>query len=281
MVGEAVESVLSQRFADFELVVVDDGSTDGTVEELTKFASILRIIHTPRRGVSAARNAGVSGSLGRYIAFLDSDDLWRPDKLARQTAFMNEHPDAQICQTEEIWIRNGVRVNPRAVHQKPSGEMFLRSLERCLVSPSAVMMKRELFQRLGGFDEAFPVCEDYDLWLRIAVEQPIPLIAEALVIKRGGHADQLSHSMWGMDRYRALALQKLLRTELNGARRTATLNVLRKKVGVLANGARKRGKMREADEFEAMLHEFELEATDDRERDSRLRQGQGLSSTDA
>lgn len=281
MVGEAVESVLSQSFDDFELFVVDDGSTDGTATELARFGSKLRILSTPRRGVSAARNLGASRAAGRYVAFLDSDDLWRSGKLARQTAFMDEHTDAQICQTEEIWIRHGVRVNPKTVHRKPSGDIFLRSLDLCLVSPSAVMMKRELFQRLGGFDESFPVCEDYDLWLRIGMELPIPLIPEPLVIKRGGHADQLSHSTWGMDRYRVLALQKLLRGRLDGLRRTAALNVLERKVGVLANGARKRGKLREAAEFEAILAEFELERSDERERDSRLRQGQGLSPADA
>jgi GT2 family glycosyltransferase len=281
MIGEAVESVLSQSFGDFELIVVDDGSTDGTATELARFGSNLRILSTPRRGVSAARNLGASRAVGRYIAFLDSDDLWRPGKLARQTAFMDKHTEAQICQTEEIWIRHGVRVNPKAVHRKPSGDIFLRSLDLCLVSPSAVMMKRELFQRVGGFDETFPVCEDYDLWLRIAAELPIPLIPEPLVVKRGGHADQLSHSMWGMDRYRVLALQKLLRGGLDGSRRTAVLNVLVRKVDVLANGARKRGKVSEAAEFETMLTEFRLERTDDRDCDSRLRQGEGLSPADA
>jgi GT2 family glycosyltransferase len=149
------------------------------------------------------------------------------------------------------------------------------------VSPSAVMLRRELFQRLGGFDEAFPVCEDYDLWLRIAVNLPIPLIADALVIKRGGHVDQLSRSMWGMDRYRVLALQKLLRAGLAGSRRAAVIEVLRRKVGILANGARKRGKVREADDFEAILAEFYWERTDGGARDSRLREQQRVSSTDA
>ena len=281
MVGEAVESVLSQRFVGFELVVVDDGSTDGTANALARLGSRLRILSTPRRGVSAARNAGVAGSTGRYIAFLDSDDLWRPGKLARQIGFLEEHPEAEICQTEEIWIRNGIRVNPKASHRKPSGDVFLRSLDLCLVSPSAVMLRRELFQRLGGFDETFPVCEDYDLWLRIAVNLPIPLIADALVIKRGGHVDQLSRSMWGMDRYRVLALQKLLRAGLAGSRRAAGIEVLRRKVGILANGARKRGKVREADDFEAILAEFDWERTDGGARDSRLREQQRVSSTDA
>jgi glycosyltransferase involved in cell wall biosynthesis len=272
MVGEAVESVLAQDFTDLELVVVDDGSTDGTASELARLGSRLRILSTPRKGVSAARNAGVNGSAGRYIAFLDSDDLWRPGKLSRQIGFMDKHADVQICQTEEIWIRNGIRVNPKAIHRKPSGDVFFRSLDLCLVSPSAVMMRRELFQRLGGFDETLPVCEDYDLWLRVAVELPIPLIPEALVIKRGGHADQLSRSMWGMDRYRVLALQKLLRAKLAGRRRAAVIEVLHRKVAVLVNGARKRGKLREAASFEAMLGEFHLERTDGGERDSRLRE---------
>jgi glycosyltransferase involved in cell wall biosynthesis len=281
MVGEAVESVLSQNFAEFEVIVVDDGSTDGTAGKLSKFGSRLRILSTLNRGVSAARNFGVNSAEGRYIAFLDSDDLWRPGKLARQTSYMEEFPEVQICQTDEVWVRNGARVNPKRIHRKPSGEVFLRSLDLCLVSPSAVMMRRELFLRHGGFDEAFPVCEDYDLWLRVAVELPIPLIPEALVVKRGGHADQLSRSMWGMDRYRVLALQKLLRAGLDGSRRAAAIDALSRKVGILANGARKRGKLREAASFEAILAEFRLETTDGTERDSRLREDQRPSSADA
>ena len=276
MVGEAIASVLSQKFADFELIVVDDGSTDGTAGELAEFGSTVRFISTPKRGVSAARNTGVRASGGRYLAFLDSDDLWKAGKLVRQTAFMEEHPQVQICQTEEIWVRNGVRVNPKLVHRKPSGDVFLRSLDLCLVSPSAVMMTRDLFERVGGFDESFPVCEDYDLWLRVSVQEPIPLIPVPLVIKRGGHADQLSRSMWGMDRYRVLALQKLLRAGLVDPRRAAVLSVLRRKVAVLSNGARKRGKLCEAAKFEAMFAEFELGRTSADERNSRLRQGQGL-----
>ncbi len=281
MVGEAVESVLSQNFSDFELIVVDDGSTDGTTSELARFGPRLAIVTTERKGVSAARNSGVRRSCGRYIAFLDSDDLWLPHKLAHQAAFMNGHPDVQICQTEEIWIRDGVRVNPKAVHRKPSGEIFIRSLELCLVSPSAVMMTRSLFDQVGGFDESFPVCEDYDLWLRIALEQQVPLISEALVIKRGGHSDQLSRSRWGMDRYRVRALEKLLRSSISEPRRISVVEVLRKKVGILAAGARKRGKIAEAESYEAVLGEFDLERSDGRKRDSRLREQQELSPADA
>jgi GT2 family glycosyltransferase len=277
LVGEAVESVFTQSYSDFELIVVDDGSTDETQKELAKFRSRLRFFLKAREGVAAARNFGVSRAVGRYVAFLDSDDLWRPKKLEMQTAFMEKNPAVQICQTEEIWLRHGVRVNPKSRHQKPSGDIFVRSLELCLVSPSAVMMTKELFSRFGGFDERFPVCEDYDLWLRIAVEHPVPLIPEALVIKRGGHPDQLSRSTWAMDRYRVAALQKLLRSSLQGTRRASALAVLRSKVAILAQGARKRGKEQEGNEYEAMTAEFDQESVDVGDGNSQLHNSEGFS----
>ena len=280
MLGEAVASVFGQTCGDFELIVVDDGSTDETAGALARLGPRLTMISTERRGVAAARNIGVRQSKGRWVAFLDSDDLWLPRKLSCQAAFMINHPDVEICQTEEIWIRNGVRVNPKAVHRKPSGDVFLRSLDLCIVSPSAVMMTRSLFERTGGFDESLPVCEDYDLWLRIAIDEPIALIPDPLVIKRGGHADQLSRSMWGMDRYRVRALQKLLRAGLAGSRREAAFAVLRGKIAILAAGARKRGKLSEAAAYEAIVGEFEPEKTDERRDDPRIHRDQRLSPAD-
>ena len=277
LVAEAVDSVLAQSFQDIEIIVVDDGSTDGTTNRLAKFDGRLRLFTTTGRGVAAARNFGVSQAQGCYVAFLDSDDFWLPGKLETQIAFLDRHPEIQICQTDEIWVRNGVRVNPKAMHRKPSGDIFVRSLDLCLISPSAVMMTRELFQRIGGFDESFPVCEDYDLWLRVTSVYSVPLIPEALVVKRGGHADQLSRSLWGMDRYRVLALQKILRSGLDGVRRTAARDVLRRKVLILAQGARKRGKEQEARDYEATLAEFTQEKIDVGERDPRLRAGETFS----
>ena len=277
LVAEAVDSVLAQSFQDIEIIVVDDGSTDGTTNRLAKFDGRLRLFTTTGRGVAAARNFGVSQAQGCYVAFLDSDDFWLPGKLETQIAFLDRHPEIQICQTDEIWVRNGVRVNPKAMHRKPSGDIFVRSLDLCLISPSAVMMTRELFQRIGGFDESFPVCEDYDLWLRVTSVYSVPLIPEALVVKRGGHADQLSRSLWGMDRYRVLALQKILRSGLDGVRRTAARDVLRRKVLILAQGARKRGKEQEARDYEATLAEFTQEKIDVGERDPRFRAGERFS----
>jgi glycosyltransferase involved in cell wall biosynthesis len=280
MVRDAVDSVLGQRFKDFELLVVDDGSTDGTAHELTSCGPHLQLITQRRSGVSAARNAGVAGAKGHYVAFLDSDDLWRPDKLGVQAAFMQRNPQVEICQTEEIWVRDGVRVNPRKKHHKPSGDIFRQSLELCLVSPSAVMITKDLFERTGGFDETLPVCEDYDLWLRIAVEREVALIPMPLVVKRGGHADQLSRSMWGMDRFRVAALQKLLRTGIHGEKRRRVIETLKRKTAILSQGARKRGNDTEADRYEELLAEFDREKLDVGPADLRVRESQRISSQD-
>ena len=278
MIGEAVQSVLAQTFDRFELIVVDDGSTDSTVPSLSQRDSRLKVVTQPRAGVSAARNAGVSISRGKYIAFLDSDDLWLPAKLAVQTNFMERNSGVAICQTEETWIRKGVRVNPKFKHRKVAGDIFRRSLELCLVSPSAVIMTRELFDSAGGFDESFPVCEDYDLWLRIAVCHPVYLIDSPLVTKRGGHADQLSHSVWGLDRFRVLAIAKLLRAGLVGAERQWALDILRKKIAILSAGAAKRGRFKDACEFDAVLAELLKGSGNDGTHNSGICTDQGISS---
>jgi glycosyltransferase involved in cell wall biosynthesis len=280
MVAEAVESVLGQDYSFFEVIVVDDGSTDGTSERLKKYRSSVRVISQERSGVAAARNYGVRSARGRYLAFLDSDDLWLPQKLGVQALLMEQHREVQICQTEEIWMRRGAKVNPKAKHAKPSGDIFRRSLDLCLVSPSAVMMTMDLFNRVGRFDESFPVCEDYDLWLRIAKDHAIPLIPEPLVVKRGGHADQLSHSIWGMDRYRVQSLRNLLRNGLVGEQRKWTLETLHRKILILSHGARKRGKRDEAAAYEAILSEFLQEELDVGDGDSPIRREQGISSAD-
>jgi len=255
LVREAVASVCAQTGVDTEIILVDDGSTDGTAATIrAAFGTRVQIVETPNRGVSTARNTGVAASRGPWLAFLDSDDLWLPRKLAAQVAFIRARPTAQICQTEEIWIRNGVRVNPCAHHRKPTGDIFTASLQLCLVSPSAVLLRRSLFDRVGGFDPSLPACEDYDLWLRIARTEPVWLVDRPLVIKHGGHADQLSRRFWGMDRFRVAALARLLATEsLTEAQRAATAAVLREKCAILAQGATRRGRADDADGYRRLV----------------------------
>ena len=253
MLGEAVDSVLAQTAREYELIVVDDGSTDETPRRLRDYGARLTMLSQSRRGVAAARNLGARQASGQYLAFLDSDDLWHPLKLERQLAFMESNLEVEICQTDEIWVRNGVRVNPRHKHRKPSGDIFRASLALCLVSPSAVMMRRDLFERVGGFDESLPVCEDYDLWLRIAKDTEVPLIPETLVTKRGGHADQLSRSTWGFDRFRVHSIANLLETGLDGEKAGWALEAMAKKVTILTQGFRKRGNEAMAREYEERL----------------------------
>jgi glycosyltransferase involved in cell wall biosynthesis len=251
--AEAVDSVLSQNFSGFELIVVDDGSTDETPQLLKGYGDALRVLRQDNHGVSAARNAGIAASRAGLIAFLDSDDLWLPDKLGRQLEFFHSHADALICQTEELWVRNGCRVNPGKRHRKRGGMIFEPSLELCLVSPSAVMVRRELFDRVGLFDESLPACEDYDLWLRVSCRHPVHLIETPLIVKRGGHADQLSRTR-GLDQHRIESIAKLISGGfLTAAQRRAAVAALKQKCRVYAGGCRKRGRRAEADRYEQLF----------------------------
>ena len=239
---EAIDSVLAQDFKDFELIVVDDGSTDNTQGILNSYKEDIIVLHQGNKGVSAARNRGITSASGRFIAFLDSDDLWLPGKLSIQVDFFNANPDALICQTEEIWLRNGTRVNPKKRHKKLSGDIFEHSLYLCLVSPSAVMMKRSLFEKTGMFDESLPACEDYDMWLRVSCRYPVCLIDTPLIIKIGGHDDQLSRSS-GLDRYRIQSLKKIIESNfLTEEQETAAIKALKEKCAIYANGCLKRGR---------------------------------------
>ena len=247
---EAIDSVLAQDFKDFELIVVDDGSTDNTGPILDSYNQDLIVLRQSNRGVSAARNRGIAAAEGRLIAFLDSDDLWLPRKLSSQVDFFNSNPTAVINQTEEIWIRNGVRVNPKTRHHKFSGMIFERSLALCLVSPSAVMIKKNLFSKVGVFDESLPACEDYDLWLRISCQYPVHLIDTPLIMKRGGHADQLSKAP-GLDKFRIQALKKIIESgQLEPDSYRAAVRTLQEKCAIFAAGCRKRGKDAEARYYE-------------------------------
>jgi glycosyltransferase involved in cell wall biosynthesis len=247
MVSRAIHSVLSQDVKDIHLIVVDDGSTDETRDVLAAFGDRIRHVRQPyNRGVSAARNTGIRLADTPYVAFLDSDDFWRREKLKEQIRFFGENPSAVACQTEETWIRNGHRVNPKKQHAKPSGDIFAPSLRLCLVSPSAVMLRTGLFDEVGLFDESLPACEDFDLWLRIACRHPVHLLAKPLVVKEGGHADQLSRCCWGLDRFRIRALVKLLSNALlDEEKRPLVLDELARKCRIYGNGCRKRGKTEE------------------------------------
>ena len=256
IIQEAIDSVLKQDFNDFELIVVDDGSDDNTPEILRGYGKAIKVLRQSNRGVSAARNRGIAEASGRLIAFLDSDDLWLPGKLSTQVKFFETNSDALINQTQELWIRNGLRANPKKRHHKFSGMIFKRSLELCLVSPSAVMIAKKLFNTVGVFDEHLPACEDYDLWLRISCRYPVHLTDAPLVIKRGGHDDQLSKAA-GLDKYRIRSLVKIIESELLLPEQyQAAITTLKEKCAVYAGGCRRRGRKQEAEYFYELAEKY-------------------------
>jgi len=231
---------------------VDDGSTDDTPEILEFYGRDILVLHQSNCGVSAARNRGIAESRAQLVAFLDSDDLWLPRKLTRQVDFFKANPAALICQTQETWVRSGVRVNPKNRHHKFSGMIFEPSLVLCLVSPSAVMIRKTLFDRVGTFDESLPACEDYDLWLRVSCRYPVFLLDEPLIIKRGGHQDQLSRAA-GLDKYRIQSLQKIIKNgQLSESQQRAAVITMREKCLIYAGGCRKRGREDEANYYEKL-----------------------------
>ncbi len=252
---ESIRSVLDQSFTDFELIVVDDGSTDNTSELVGQFPAVKLIRLEKNRGVSFARNRGMVEAQGDCIAFLDSDDLWEKDKLASQVKWIERGFHAVY--TDEIWIRNRVRVNPMNKHRKYSGDIFRYCLPLCIVSPSSVLLRAEVLREVGGFDESMPVCEDYDLWLRIAKHYPFHFIAEKLIVKRGGHEDQLSRKYWGMDRWRVYALEKLLKeNKLDEEQKNWVVMMLIEKCEILSNGFGKRGKNQEKEYYRNLVARY-------------------------
>ena len=241
----AIESVLQQALMPCEVIVVDNGSSDGTLELLKSKYPTVRILHEKKIGVSAARNTGIKAARGRWVALLDSDDEWLPNKLQRQIeSYIDCGDSVRVIHTNELWIKNNLLVNQLKKHQKTGGNIFNQCLQLCCISPSSVLLRKDLFNDFGYFDENLPACEDYDLWLRICSEEEVLFVDENLIIKYGGHDDQLSHRYWAMDRFRVFSLEKLILSgELSLKNRTCAYEVLMAKLLVLINGGLKRKNM--------------------------------------
>ncbi|GBD96979.1 MAG TPA: glycosyltransferase [Nitrospirae bacterium] len=253
-VKRGIDSILSQSHMPEEIIVVDDCSTDRTREVLEGYGDkIIRVYLPQNSGPSKARNEGIRHAGSGWIAFMDSDDCWKKDKLQNQVDYLKKYPFYQILQSDEIWIRNGVRVNPCRHHTKPAGWIWEPSLERCLVSPSGVLIKKSLIEQYGGFDERLPVCEDYDLWLKISRDHPVGLEPGLSVIKYGGHKDQLSRKYPAMDRFRVQSLTNILKNENKPYFRKKIISTLTKKLNILIKGYEKRRKLKEAQECREIL----------------------------
>lgn len=240
--------------------MVDDGSTDATETLMQRYPGTNYIRLPNNHGVSHARNVGLEAAQGDWVALLDSDDAWLPEKLAQQVDVIRETPDCQVFHSDEIWIRDGRRVNAMRKHAKPDGWVYAPSLALCCVSPSSVLIHRSVFDTCGHFDESLPACEDYDLWLRIFSRYRVKLVDRPLVVKYGGHADQLSRKYWGMDRFRVSALLKMLESDwLEEANRLLTMQMLVQKCKILEKGARKRGQLDRARKYHALGKRYHVE----------------------
>jgi len=257
LVMRAVASVLAQTHGALDVLVVDDGSTDDTQDRLVRLDdSRVRLLrHDRPRGVSAARNAGLAAARGDYLALLDSDDTWLPTKVERLLAFARAN-DYAICQNQEIWMRDGKRVNPGRDQRKMAGDFFEAALVRCLVSPSSVLFSREFVETVGTFDETLPACEDYDLWLRALLRYPVGLLDEWLTVRYGGRPDQLSEAFIGMDLFRIRSMAKLLgRSDLTAWHRDCIRKELQRKAAVYVRGCLKNDRPEEAGRVRELVAE--------------------------
>ena len=251
-IEQCVVSALQQSKKPDEVIVVDDGSSDKTWDVLRTLGfsdskeekNSLRYIFQRNKGVSAARNLGIKAAKYRYIAFLDSDDLWLEKKLEKQISSLESQSIRyRLSHTNEIWVRNGVRVNAHLKHEKNGGDIFIQCLKLCCISPSSSLVDRSVFDDFGFFDENLPACEDYDFWLRFCAFEDVHFVNEHLLIKNGGHDQQLSKKHWGMDRFRVTALENLLKNQsLSEFKRKETIKELIFKLQVLIDGGRKRKK---------------------------------------
>jgi glycosyltransferase involved in cell wall biosynthesis len=250
----AVLSVLVQDYKDKEIIVVDDGSTDDSLRELEGFP--VHYIWKKNGGISSARNKGIEVARGDYIAFLDVDDLWKKKKLSMQIAMMSEG-GYDISYTDEIWVRNGRHLNQKSTHKKYSGFIFEKCLPLCIISPSSVLMKRSIFNVVGLFDEAMAVCEDYDMWLRVTAQYPVLFVEKSLIVKRGGHEDQLSKRYPAMDRFRIQSIARILEGDaLSESMRSAAIRELGNKCRIYIAGAVKRGKTEEAEHYSGLIDRY-------------------------
>jgi len=256
----AIKSVLNQTISVNEIIIVDDGSDDGTSEFIHSNYPNLKYIFQSNSGVSAARNTGIKAASSNWIAFLDSDDAWVTNKIQKQITELELNPEMNFCHSNEIWIRNGREIKQKNTHKKFGGFIFDKCLDKCRISPSTVICRKSLLIKLNGFDEDLAICEDYDLWLRITSDNPVIYIEKPLIIKYGGHQDQLSRNSEGIESYHIKSLEKLLKQDFPSEHRIAMENMLINKLKIYANGAKKRGRVNIYNKFIKRIDELSYQA---------------------
>ena len=251
----ALDSVINQTYKPAEIIVVDNGSSDGTLKFLREQYPKITILTENKIGVSSARNKGIKKSINQWIALLDSDDAWHPRKLEIQTSMLDSAlKEYNLIHTDEIWFRNNKQINQMKKHKKQGGYIFERCLSLCCISPSSVLFKKNILDKVGLFDESLPVCEDYDMWLKICSSEEVLFAQDKLTYKYGGHKDQLSKSYWGMDRFRIKSIENIIKNfDLTYKQKKQAKKELIKKLKIIINGAFKRNNLSIVNEFSTKL----------------------------
>ena len=241
-IERAIKSVIKQTLSPQEIIVIDNGSTDGTSNFLKQKYPYVKIIYESKKGVSSARNRGIIEAKSFWIAFLDSDDEWLPKKLEKQmNAYKSNSFDFSLIHCDEYWIKNESYINPKNKHKKAGGFIFYKCVDLCCISPSSVLIKKSKLIEVGLFDNKLKACEDYDLWLRICLNNPVLYLDEKLLNKYGGHNDQLSKKYWALDRFRIYSLEKILyNNNLDEEKIKKVKEKLKEKLSILIEGAKKR-----------------------------------------
>ena len=251
----ALDSVINQTYKPAEIIVVDNGSSDGTLKFLREQYPKITILTETKIGVSSARNKGIKESINQWIALLDSDDAWHPRKLEIQTSMLDSAlKEYNLIHTDEVWFRNNKHINQMKKHKKQGGYIFERCLSLCCISPSSVLFKKNILDKVGLFDESLPVCEDYDMWLKICSSEEVLFAQDKLTYKYGGHKDQLSKSYWGMDRFRIKSIENIIKNfDLTYNQKKQSKKELVKKLNIIINGAFKRNNLSIVNEFSTKL----------------------------
>ena len=251
----ALDSVINQTYKPAEIIVVDNGSSDGTLKFLREQYPKITILTENKIGVSSARNKGIKKSINQWIALLDSDDAWHPRKLEIQTNMLDSAlKEYNLIHTDEVWFRNNKHINQMKKHKKQGGYIFERCLSLCCISPSSVLFKKNILDKVGLFDESLPVCEDYDMWLKICSSEEVLFAQDKLTYKYGGHKDQLSKSYWGMDRFRIKSIENIIKNfDLTYKQKKQAKRELIKKLKIIINGAFKRNNLSIVNEFSTKL----------------------------
>ena len=251
----ALDSVINQTYKPAEIIVVDNGSSDGTLKFLREQYPKITILTENKIGVSSARNKGIKKSINQWIALLDSDDAWHPRKLEIQTSMLDSAlKEYNLIHTDEVWFRNNKHINQMKKHKKQGGYIFERCLSLCCISPSSVLFKKNILDKVGLFDESLPVCEDYDMWLKICSSEEVLFAQNKLTYKYGGHKDQLSKSYWGMDRFRIKSIENIIKNfDLTYNQKKQAKKELIKKLKIIINGAFKRNNLSIVNEFSTKL----------------------------